>query len=145
VSQVKLIAGGAMLLFGASNLLLGSVVAVKLKKLRKSLPNPAALSAAYLNAVSSGPEAEQGLDGLNAAGSTRLFEALGAKFSKIELQAVFLEIDGERKGLLTEDQLITWYHHPHPTPTPSHLLTEHQLIILAPPPSSNPNPFPLAH
>ena len=43
-SQMELIAGGMMLIFGAMNLVLGSVVAVKLKKLRRALNGPRAQS-----------------------------------------------------------------------------------------------------
>ena len=85
-----------MLLFGALNLVLGSVVALKLKKLRRSLTGPSALSTAYHNALAAGPAGDQGLDGLNAAGATRMFRALGVHFNKLQLQAVFLEIDGDR-------------------------------------------------
>ena len=108
--RLEQFAGGAMLLFGALNLVLGSVVALKLKKLRRSLTGPAALSTAYHNALAEGPVGDQGLDGLNAAGARRMFKALGVHFNKLQLQAVFLEIDGDRRGLLTEAQLLNWYH-----------------------------------
>lgn len=91
------------------NLVLGSLVALKLKKLRRSLTGPQALSTAYHNALAAAPADEQGLDGLNAKGARRLFSNLGVHFNKLQLQAVYLEIDGERKGLLTEAQLLNWY------------------------------------
>ena len=108
--RVQLFAGAVMLIFGSLNLVLGSMVALKLKKLRRSLSGPEALSTAYHNALAAGPEGEQGLDGLNAKGAKRLFSDLGTYFNKLQMQAVFLEIDGERKGLLTEGQLLNWYH-----------------------------------
>jgi hypothetical protein len=104
--RAQIFAGGALLVFGAANLLLGSVVAVKLKRMRRSLATPAALLTAYRARAAS----EGALNGLNHAASGRLFSELGVKFGKIELQAVFLEMDAARIGVLNEQALLCWYH-----------------------------------
>ena len=67
--QAQIIGGGSMLLFGAFNLLLGSITAIKLKKLRRRLSGPSALLTAFRNRATS----EAALDGLNHAAAGRLF------------------------------------------------------------------------
>lgn len=102
-----MVAGIAMLAFGAFNLLLGSVVALKLKRMRRSLGGPRALVEAYRRRAAS-----EGLVdiGLHHVAASRLFEDLGVSFTKMQLQAVFLEMDAARVGRLDESALLHWYH-----------------------------------
>ena len=106
--SIQAISGSMMLLFGGANLALGSLVAVKLKRLRRSLTGPQALRTAYRTAL--GADAAEA-QGLNAAAAKRFFDSLGMqRMGRYQLQAVFLEIDGPRRGLLTEASLLVWYH-----------------------------------
>lgn len=102
-----MLAGIAMLAFGAYNLYLGSVVALKLKRMRRALAGPRALVDAYRARA-----ATEGLSdvGLHQAAAKRLFADLGVEFTKMQLQAVFLEIDPPRRGRVDEDALLYWYH-----------------------------------
>ena len=113
------VSGAMMLFFGAVNLVLGSVVAVKLKRLRRALSGPDALSRAYHAAITSGgPVAaaegalrhQRAAEGLNAKGAEKLFASLGVAVGRYPMQAVFMEIDGPRKGYLSERSLLIWYH-----------------------------------
>ena len=65
-SRVVQLAGAIMLIFGAVNLTYGSVVALKLKKMRRSLASAAALRAAYRAATGGPPGAAA--DGAAATG-----------------------------------------------------------------------------
>ena len=113
--SVQAISGCAMLLFGAANLFLGSIVAVKLKRLRRQLAGPAALRTAYRSAILSAPpyhgRSAHEAQGLSAVTTANLLSSLGVHgMGRYQLQAVFLEIDGPRRGMLTESSLLVWYY-----------------------------------
>ena len=108
-SSAQVLGGGMMLLVGLFNVALGTWVAPKLKKLRKAVADEAQLLAKFRAVESERPE------GLNAAEMERLCDACGVHFNRLEMQAVFLELDSYRDGLISQPELLTWYHgHVHP-------------------------------
>lgn len=108
-SSAQVLGGGMMLLVGLFNVALGTWVAPKLKKLRKAVPDEQQLLAKFRAVESERPE------GLNAAEMEKLCDACGVHFNRLEMQAVFLELDSYRDGLISQPELLTWYHgHVHP-------------------------------
>lgn len=97
-----------MLAVGCLNLLLGSLTAVKLKRMRRALAGPGPMLEAYRRALAAGGHSA---DGLAAGPCAALFASeFGVRFSRWEMQAVLLEIDGRRCGLVDEHALLRWYH-----------------------------------
>ena len=94
-----------MLLVGSFNIYLGARVAVALKKLRRAHPNRGAL----LNTFREARQGAHAAEGLNALEAKWFFASLGAHFSRLEMQVVFLEIDISRDGVISEDDLMNWH------------------------------------
>jgi len=84
--SLQALSGVLMLLFGCANLVLGSAVAVKLKRLRRSLTGAAALSTAFHAACGEAGIGDERTPGLNAQGAARLFSSLGVSFGRYQMQ-----------------------------------------------------------
>lgn len=124
--RLQMAAGGAMLAFGAVNLLLGSLTAVKLKRMRRGLRGAAPMLTSYRSALGRAANA----DGLAAAECAALFAEFGVAFGRWGMQAVFLEIDHRRCGLVDEAALLRWYH--------GHIGRTLKHIAKTPPPNPRP-------
>ena len=103
--RAQLLGGGIMLAVGAINLLLGGLTAPKLKRLRRAPADWAELRAKYITAL----EGAKSTAGLSAQEMGGLCAAVGVKFNRFELQALFLEMDRDRSGVVTEADLHCFY------------------------------------
>eukprot|EP00900_Chrysochromulina_parva_P009286 jgi/Chrpa1/18359/Chrysochromulina_OHIO_Genome00017869-RA len=103
-----MLAGIAMLIFGAYNVAIGSYVALKLKRLRRRLI-ASHLVEAYRKRAEPDGLAEVGL---HHAAARLLFQDLGVYFTNMQLQCVFLEIDadGSMKIDVAHCALLFWYY-----------------------------------
>lgn len=107
--KAQLLGGGMMLVVGLVNVGLGTWVAPKLKRLRRGMADEAALLSKFRLVESAQPE------GLSAKEMHAFCAACGVRFNRLEMQAVFLELDAHRDGLVSQSELLTWYHgHVHP-------------------------------
>jgi len=107
VREKQQVLGGGMLLFvGLCNVALGTWVSPRLKRLRGAVEGEAELLGKYRASVPA-PKQPEGLD---ASEFSSFCDACGVHFNRLEMQAVFLEIDSHRDGLISQSELLTWYH-----------------------------------